>query len=151
MNRLCSTFDFMALRPDKIFLTFLILFLTVIAASCMKIHGPGIMPVIEDHTGGEWVVVREITNPARKDTGEQRLQWKLTLQYVPGEDDIRITSADINATFDGNSIPFTFEEEDQIFMTEVTSVFGPSLVHFFTLNPAQDSTFLFPSFELVIR
>jgi hypothetical protein len=127
------------------------LFFTITAASCMKIRGPGIMPVIDTGAGGEWVLIRESTDPARTGSGEQNLQWRIILQYVPGEDGRRITPTDISVTFDGNRIPFTFEEEDQILETAVTAVFGPSLVHFFVLDPAEESVRLFPSFELVIR
>jgi hypothetical protein len=141
----------MALRPKNIFLTIFILLFTLTAVSCMKIRGPGIMPAIEESMGGEWVVVRESTKPARTDSGEQRLQWRITLQYVAGEGDRRVASDDIRLTFDGNPIPFTFKEEDQILETTVTTVFGPPVVHFFVLDTSEDSNMLFPSFELVIR
>jgi hypothetical protein len=109
------------------------------------------MPAIEDSAAGEWVVVRECTHPVSTDSGEQKLQWEITLKYVPGEDDRRIAFTDISITFDGNPIPFTFAEEKQILEAAVTAVFGPSLVHFFILDPSEDSTLSFPSFELVIR
>jgi hypothetical protein len=145
------TFDSMLLRPKKVFLTVLILLLTLAAASCMKIRGPGIMPVLEENVVGEWVVVRECTHPVGMDNVEKRLQWEIMLQYVPGEDDRRIASSDISITFDGKPIPFTFEEKDQTLKAAVTAVFSPSLVHFFILDPAEESTLSFPSLELVIR
>jgi hypothetical protein len=141
----------MVLRPKKAFLTFLILFLAIAVASCMKIRGPGIMPVLEESAAGEWTLVRECTHPVGKDDVEQRLQWEIILQYVPGEDERRIASSDVSVTFDGKPIPFTFEEKDQILKAAVTAVFGPSLVHFFALDPAEESTLSFPSFELVVR
>lgn len=141
----------MVLSPKKVFLSFLILLPIIAAVSCMKIRGPGIMPVLEESAAGEWTLVKECTHPVGVDDVEQSLQWEIILQYVPGENDRRIASSDVSATFDGKPIPFTFEEEDQTLKAAVTTVFGPSLVHFFALDPAEESTLSFPSFELIVR
>jgi len=140
----------MAFHWKKALPVFVALFFTVTAASCMRIHGPGIMPAVEDSVGGEWVVTQKKAVAAHEDSHGQKVNWWIVLQYMPSEGDQRITSTDIRALFDNHPIAFDFEEEGQMLRADVEAAFGPSIVHHFVLRPSEDPAVSFPSFDLVI-
>jgi hypothetical protein len=140
----------MASSTKTAILTLSILFITVTAASCMKVRCPGIMPPIEDSATGEWTVAREKFSPDRTKDGEQESKFSIIIQYNPGEDGRRIEADDINVNFDGKTVPFTFEEQSQTLKAAVSAVFGPSMTHVFAITPSKDSVFQFPSFTLAI-
>ena len=131
-------------------LTVSVLITAVIAVSCMKVRSPGIMPPIEGNALGEWTVVGKVFSPDRTDGGEEESQLGIILKYTPGEDDRRIATSDIIATFDEKRIPFTFKEEEQVLEVAISAVFGPSIVHVFAVVPKESSTLSFPSFALIV-
>jgi len=138
----------MASPFKTVILTLFILPTIILASSCVKVRGPGIMPFIEEDAFGEWIVLTENYSPARSGSDEGSYQWNITLQYLAGEGDHRITAPDIRVFFDGDQLPFTFNEADQILETGISAAFGSSLKHLLIIKPAEGCKFSFSSFNL---
>ena len=141
-------FTAMALPVRTIILILTICSTVLFAASCVKVRGPGIMPVVEENAFGEWIVLSEKYTPHDPGKDEGPCQWSIILQYRPGEGEPPITPADIRVFFDKDPILFTFDETDQILEAGGVANFGPAFEHLLTVEPVDDSGFTFPSLNL---
>lgn len=121
------------------------------ASSCVRVRSPGIMPPFEETAFGEWVLLSKEYSPSRSGQVQGSYRLAVTLQYLLSEKDRPLSGDDLRVLFDGESIPFTFSETDQILTAEVTSVFGVSLRHSLVVRPAGKSSASFPTLTIAFE
>jgi hypothetical protein len=73
-----------------------------------------------------------------------RWQWQIVARYNPEPDGSGLKMLDIAAAVDGVQIPFTFEEEGQIFESVTSSHMEPG-IHRFELKPSPVPSQSFPA------
>lgn len=134
----------MAVRhPHRIFKLCTLLLIAALV-SCMNVTTPGIMPPVQESTYSEWKVLDSGFLMVRTNSGPPQWQWQIIARFVPQQADLRLKPFDILAAVDGVPVPFTFEEEGQIFES-VTSVTLSSGEHKFKLTPSEHSPQPFPT------
>jgi len=134
-----------------------ILFLSVVcavlvmASSCIRVRGPGLVPPIEEGLTGEWVVLSREYSPSRPGYTEGRYRFTATLLYNTGAEDRSLSKTDLCVLFDDDPVPFSFDEADQILETDVLAFFGPGLRHSLVVRPSASPAISFPTLTLTLE
>ena len=133
----------------------LLRFITLLAAllilmtpfSCVKVRGPGIIPPVDENGVGEWVVRYMGHRTITTTSGDSTRQWSILARFSPEEASRGLTALDITVALDGEPIPFTFEEDEQILESAVPSRLT-SGVHEFLISPSQGAVHPFPTLRV---
>jgi hypothetical protein len=149
-DRVRSGFTLMAARHPRLIIALGALLVTAALWSCMNVTAPGIMPPVQDNTYSQWKVLNTEFLMVRKNSGPPQWQWQIIARFVPEKADNRLNPLDILAVVDEVQVPFTFEEEGQIFES-VTSFPLSSGEHKFLLTPSEHSIQLFPTLMVVFE
>ncbi len=132
----------MAVRHSRLIFIFCVLLLTAVLVSCVKVRGPGIMPPVKDDDYSQWKVLNTGFLMVRTNSGET--QWQIIARFKPEQTGHSLKPLDIIAAVDGMQVPFTFEEEGQIFESMTSFYLSPG-AHKFVLNPSENSSQSFPT------
>ena len=149
-DRLRSGFTLMAARHPRLIFSLCALLLIAAQLSCMRGTAPGIMPPVQDNTYSQWNVLNTEFLMVRKKSGPPQWQWQIIARFVPEQADHRLNPLDILAAVDGMQVPFTFEEEGQIFESVTSFTLSPG-EHKFILTPSEHSPQLFPTLMVVFE
>jgi hypothetical protein len=136
----------MAARHSRRIFILCILLLTAALVSCVKLRGPGIMPPIKDSDSAysQWKVLNTGFLMVRTNSGQIQWQWQIIARFIPEGGSSGLKPLDIHAAVDGVQVPFTFEEEGQIFECVTSFTLSPGS-HKFELKPSEDSSQPFPT------
>ena len=134
----------MAVRHSRLNLILCVLLLTAALVSCVKVRSPGIMPPITDNGYSEWKVVSTGFLMVRTNSGPTQWRWQIIARFIPEQADSGLNPLDILAAIDGMLVPFTFEEDSQIFESVTTFTLSPGN-HKFELTPSEHSSQPFPA------
>jgi hypothetical protein len=134
----------MAARHSRLNLILCVLLLTTALVSCVKVSGPGIMPPVTDNGYSEWKVVSTGFLMVRTNSGQTQWQWQIIARFIPEQVDSGLKMLDILAAVDGAPVPFTFEEDGQIFESVTPFTLSPGS-HKFELTPSDHSSQPFPA------
>jgi len=134
----------MAARHSRCILIFCVLLLIAASVSCVKLSGSGIMSPIEDSGYSQWKVLDTGFQMVRTNSGEIQWQWQIIARFLSEQANSDLKPLDISAAIDGVQVPFTFEEDGQIFECVTSFTLGPG-IHKFELRPLEDSHQLFPT------
>ena len=140
----------MAARHPRPIFTLCALVLIAALVSCMRGTAPGIMPPVQDNTYSQWKVLNTEFLMVRKNSGPPQWQWQIIARFVPEQADHRLNPLDILAAVDGVQVPFTFEEEGQIFESVTSFTLSPG-EHKFVLTPSEHSSRPFPTLMIVFE
>jgi len=135
-----------ARHPRAIFILFSVL-LAAALVSCVKVRGPGIMPPVNDNGYSQWNVINTGFLMVRTNSGQTKWQWQVIARFIPEQGGIGLKPLDISATVDSLPVPFTFEEEGQVFESVTTSGLSPG-IHRFELAPAENPSQVFPTLTI---
>ena len=120
----------------------LVVLFLIVSCACMR--GAGIMPPLEDGGYNQWSVLNTEFLTLRTNNGQDVRQWRIVARFTPEEAAAGLRPLDISATIDNVQIPFTFEEDDQIFES-VTSFALSQGSHRFQLAPTENPSQPFPT------
>ena len=134
----------MAVRHSRLNLILCVLLLTAALVSCVKVRSPGIMPPVTDNGYSEWKVVSTGFLMVRTNSGQTQWRWQIIARFIPEQADSGLNPLDILAAIDGMLVPFTFEEDGQIFESVTTFTLSPGN-HKFELTPSEHSSQPFPA------
>jgi len=134
----------MAVRHPRLIIILCSLLLTASLLSCMNVAAPGIMPPVEDKDYSQWKVLHTGFLMVKTNSGPNQWQWQIIARFVPAQSDHDLKPFDILAMIDGVQVPFTFEEEGQIFESVSSFNLSPG-DHRFELIPSEHSPQLFPT------
>ena len=134
----------MAVRHPRLIFSLCALLLTAALVSCIKVMAPGIMPPVQDNTYSQWKVLNTGFLMVRTNSGPTQWQWQIIARFVPDQADHGLKPFDILAAVDGVQVPFTFEEEGQIFESVSSFTLSPG-EHKFELTPSEHSPQPFPT------
>jgi hypothetical protein len=130
------------------FLTILAVLLFLAAPiSCVKVRGPGIIPPVDDTGYGEWLVRSMAYRSVITTSGGSTRQWSILVRFSPDEGSEGLTALEITVAVDGDPVPFTFEEDDQLLESAVSSYLSPG-VHEFLLGPSENAAHPFPTLRV---
>ena len=113
-------------------------------AACVKVRGPGIMPPVEDSGYRQWEVLSAGFLMVRTNSGEKQWQWHIIARFSPEDGGRPLRPLDMSAAVDGFPVPFTFEEQGQIFESATSPGLSPG-THRFELAPTGNSPQPFPT------
>lgn len=102
------------------------------------------MPPIKDTGYSQWKILNTGFLMVRTNAGQTQWQWQIIARFIPEQVDHGLKPLDILAAFDGVQVPFTFEEEGQIFESVTTSTLSPGS-HKFELTLSEKSSQRFPT------
>ena len=108
------------------------------------------MPPINDNNYSQWKVLNTGFLMVRTNAGEIQWQWHIIARFIPEQAGSVLKPLDISATVDGVQVPFTFEEDGQIFECVTSSTLSPGM-HKFELTPKEDSSQTFPTLMVDIE
>jgi len=134
----------MAERHSRRIFILCVLVLTAALVSCVKVRGPGIMPPVNENNYSQWKVLNTGFQMVRTNSGEIQWQWQIIARFIPEQADKGLKPLDISAAVDGVQVPFTFEEDGQIFEYVTPFALSPGM-HSFELTPLEDSSQSFPT------
>lgn len=120
------------------------LLLTAAMVSCVKVRGPGIMPPLNESGYSQWQILNTGFLMVRTNSGQNQWQWQIIARFIPDQSGMGLKPLDIIALVDGVAVPFTFEEEGQIFESVTISTLSPGN-HRFELTPSESPSQPFPS------
>ena len=143
-DRVRSGFTLMAARHSRLNFILCVLLLTTALVSCVKVRAPGIMPPVKDNGYSQWKVLNTGFLMVRTNSGQTQWQWQIIARFIPEQTDNGLNPLDIIAAVDGVPVPFTFEEEGQIFESVTTFTLSPG-AHKFELTPSTHSSQPFPA------
>jgi hypothetical protein len=102
------------------------------------------MPPVEDNGYSQWKVLKTGFHMVRTSFGLDQWQWQMNARFIPEQANQGLKPLDITAAVDGVQIPFTFEEDDQIFESVISFTLSPG-AHKFELTPSEHSSQPFPA------
>lgn len=105
------------------------------------------MPPVEDDTYRQWKVLNAGFLMVRTRSGEKQLQWQIIARFEPESAGSGLKPLDMSAVIDGVPVPFTFEEEGQIFESVTPFNLSPG-AHRFELTPTINSSQPFPTLSV---
>lgn len=135
----------------RILFLFVLCAVLVLASSCIRVRGPGLVPPIEEGVIGEWVVLSKEYSPSRPGNAQGRYQFTVSLLYSTGTEDRSLSKTDLRVLFDDDPVPFSFDEADQILETGVIAFFGPGLRHSLVVRPSASPGISFPTLTLTLE
>ncbi|MDF1526419.1 MAG: hypothetical protein RRA15_13100 [bacterium] len=149
-DRVRSGSTLMAARHRRLLFALGALLVSGALWSCLNVAAPGIMPPIQDNIFSQWKVLNTEFLMIRKNAGPPQWQWQIIARFVPDQADQGLNPLDILATVDEVPVPFTFEEEGQIFESVTSFPLSPG-EHKFLLTPSEHSLQPFPALMVVFE
>ena len=140
----------MAARHPRLICALGAILVTAALWSCVKVTTPGIMPPVQDNTYSQWKVLNTEFLMVRKNSGPPQWRWQIIARFVPEQAEHRLNPLDILAAVDEVQVPFTFEEEGQIFESVTSFPLSPG-EHKFLLAPSEHSPQPFPTLMVVFE
>jgi hypothetical protein len=80
-------------------------------------------------------------------SGGSTRQWSILALFSPDEGNEGLTALEITVAVDGDPVPFTFEEDEQLLESAVSSYLSPG-VHEFLLGPSENAVHPFPTLRV---
>lgn len=105
------------------------------------------MPPVEDNGYSQWKVLSTGFLMVRTNSGQTQWQWQVIARFIPEQAGNGLKPLDISVAIDGVPVPFTFEEEGQIFESVTSSTLNPG-AHKFELTPSENSSQSFPTLTI---
>jgi hypothetical protein len=102
------------------------------------------MPPVKDNGYSQWKVLNTGFLMVRTNSGQTQWQWQIIARFIPEQTDNGLKMLDIIAAVDGVPVPFTFEEDGQIFESVTSFTLSPG-AHKFELTPSTHSSQPFPA------
>ena len=115
--------------------------------SCVKVRGPGIIPPQDDTGIGEWLIHSMGYRSVVTTSGGSTRQWSILTRFSPDEEGEGLTALEITVAVDGEPVPFTFEENEQLLESAVSPYLSPG-IHEFFLSPSENATHHFPTLRV---
>jgi len=134
----------MAAGHPRIVFILCALLLIAVLGSCAEMRGPGIVPHLEDSGLSEWNVLNTGFLMVRTNSDKNKWKWQIIARYIPEALGQGLKPLDITAAIDGVQVPFTFEEDSQIFECMNSFHLNPGK-HTFELIPSENSSRPFPT------
>lgn len=137
----------MAERHPRIIFILCALLITAALVSCVNVRGPGIMPPVTDDSFSQWNVVSSGFLMVRTNSGSTQWQWQIIARFIPDKAENGLKMLDILAGVDGVPVPFTFDEESQIFESVTSTTLSPGS-HRFELTPSENPSRPLPTLTI---
>ena len=105
------------------------------------------MPSVTDEDFSQWSVVNTGFLMVRTNSGPTQWQWQIIARFIPDKTSIGLKMLDIQADVDGVSVPFTFDEESQLFESVTSTTLSPGS-HRFELTPSENPSRSLPTLTI---
>ena len=115
--------------------------------ACVKVRGPGIIPPVDENGFGEWLIQNMGYSSLITTSGESARNWSISTRFSPEKGGEELDALDITVTVDGEAVPFTFEEDEQLLESAVSSHLSQG-IHEFFINPSQNAVHPFPTLRV---